>query len=94
MKMFPNSSDCYTTLQMYLRPLSVYSKTDKIVNFMFYMYFATIKKLFNEALSSSQDEIKTCSSNQRKVHKEKPRSKNQRKQTKQKLECNIEALTS
>ena len=55
MKMFWNSSDCYTTLKMYLMPLSVHLKMDKIVNFMFYMYFAT-KKLFNEALSSSQDE--------------------------------------
>ena len=37
---------------------------------------------------------KTCSSNQRKVHKEKARNKKQMEQTKQKLECNIEALTS
>ena len=46
---------------MYLMPLSVHLKIVKIVNFMFYMFFicffTTIEKLFNEALSSSQDEI-------------------------------------
>ena len=42
---------------MYLMPLSVHLKMVKIVNFMVYMCFTTIEKLFNEALSSSQDEI-------------------------------------